>query len=1121
MQRIIKHTRLQSHRMESSRIPTVSTACWTLYGILAIAGVSSALGASYVRLEPLPAPRIVAAAEEYPGGNHKAVHLLDGDVRTEYSSNAKGTDTFVEFDFGRLVRIGGFRHQDRNDPATIAESELTFVGPGGEALRKAKVVHVNERGGVTFHALSEPVTAQRVRWQITKLGNGYSTVGGAEIAFLAAIEPEPSPTGISMDAELSSVIDRRDGGLVQSMRVIVDHPYTEPLDAVLKVEGQPPLPIHLKPGRQSFDITVLAPKKETALRLAVDLAAVAVAERRVILKPARHLTVYILPHSHTDIGYTEIQTEIEDKQVNNLLLGMQYARDTAGYPANARFIWNVEVLWAADLFLRRLGAAEQEAFLSAMKNGQIALDGMYLNELTGLCRPEELVRLFRFATQLRERTGAALDSAMISDVPGCTWGTVTAMAQAGIRYFSVAPNYFDRIGDILVQWENKPFWWIGPDGHSKVLVWIPFWGYAMSHRYRQMSPQLVEDFCSGLDKRNYPYDIAYVRWAGHGDNAAPDMAICDFVKEWNEAHVWPQFVISSTSAAFHAFEKRYGGQLPEARGDWTPYWEDGAGSSALETALNRASSDRLVQAEALWAMQRPGEYPLEDFRQAWTDVLLYSEHTWGAWCSVSEPARRETREQWAIKQSYAISADRRTRDLLSRALGREQNAAAGAAIDVFNTTSWSRMEVVRVPKYLAEDRDAVFNEDGSPVPSQRLRNGELVFIAKDITPLAAKRFMLRRVGTNPVIGSRSVVQASSASLGNGIVQVCLNQKTGGITELRAAGIDDNFADTTDGQALNDYLYLIGDNVAELQHNGPVSIRVGETGPLVASLIIESGAPGCHKLTREIRLASGADFIEVINVVDKKRLEASSYHAKEGKESINFSFPFRIPDGEVRLDVPFGVIRPDTDQIPSACKNWFTIGRWADVANAEFGITWVTLDAPLVQVGGITATLLNSQTNPDVWRKRVGPTQRLDCWAMNNHWGTNYRAYQEGLTVFRFILRPHRGPTDPAEATRFATGFSQPLLVTGARGVKPRSQSLLRVTPADVVVSGLKPCDDGHAVIVRLFNASTREQSALVEWLGPEAQSIHFTDTGEQAGNRVAGAIKMAGNGLVALRVNLK
>ena len=58
---------------------------------------------------------------------------------------------------------------------------------------------------------------------------------------------------------------------------------------------------------------------------------------------------------------------------------------------------------------------------------------------------------------------------------------------------SVAPNYFDRIGTILVEWENKPFWWIGPDGRSKVLVWIPFWGYAMSHRYGRFSKELVDD----------------------------------------------------------------------------------------------------------------------------------------------------------------------------------------------------------------------------------------------------------------------------------------------------------------------------------------------------------------------------------------------------------------------------------------------------------------------------------------------------------------------------------------------------------------------------------------------------------------------------------------------------
>lgn len=1085
---------------------------------LAWCATQVANAASFTRLTPLPAPRIVSASDDYPGGQHSVRNLLDGVVRTEYSSASKGTDTFVEFDFGAPVWIGGFRHQDRNDPATIAESELEFRDANGREISTHKVQHVNERAGVTFFALPEPVLAHHVRWRVTRLGSQHSTVGGAEIVFLKPGEPEASPAGIRLDAQLSPVIDRRGGAEVQSLRIGVEYPYVGTLDCRLSVEGQSPLKVTLKPGRQSFDVVMPAPERETSLRMAIDLDAGPVSERTVILKPARRLTVYVLPHSHTDIGYTEIQTEIEDKQVNNLLLGMKYARETAANPPGARFVWNVEVLWAADLFLRRLGTAEREAFLHAVKNGWVTLNGMYLNELTGLCRPEELVRLFRFATELRELTGDPLDAAMISDVPGYTWGTVTAMAQAGIRYFSVAPNYFDRIGDILVQWENKPFWWIGPDGRSQVLVWIPFWGYAMSHRYGKMSDQLVEDFCHGLNQRGYPYDIAYVRWSGYGDNAAPDPSICDFIKRWNVEHAWPQFVISSTSDAFRAFEKRYGDQLPQARGDWTPYWEDGAGSSALETAMNRASSDRLTQAEVLWAMQRPAEYPVADFQEAWRNVLLYSEHTWGAWCSVGEPSRRETREQWSIKQSYAVAADRESRDLLSRALGREQGGPDITSVDVFNTTSWSRTDVAAVPKYLAADPVTILDEDGQPAPTQRLRNGEILFQPANVPAFAAKRFTLRP-GATPVTSAKPA-RAIGLDLDNGVIQVRLDPATGGIADLRMAGIDANFADTADGGALNEYLYLPGDEVADLQRGGPANIRVGESGPLVASLIVESPAPGCHKLTREIRLTAGADFVEVINTVDKKRLEATSYHAREGKESVNFSFPFNVPGGEMRLEVPYGVIRPDVDQIPSACKNWFTVGRWADIANADYGITWITLDAPLAQVGGITATLLNSQTDPNAWRKHVGPTQRLDSWAMNNHWGTNYRAYQEGMTVFRYILRPHRGPTDPGEATRLATGFSHPLLVTGARGAKPRSQSLLRVSNPHVIVTALKPSDDRRAIIIRLFNAATNEQTTQIEWTDPKAR-FRLTDTSERAGQSVPDPITLPSNGLVALRVDLK
>ncbi|MGE5295280.1 MAG: polysaccharide lyase family protein, partial [Solirubrobacterales bacterium] len=519
----------------------------------------------------------------------------------------------------------------------------------------------------------------------------YDSIGLTTPQGLALADVQ-SRTLIEQARPMRALLER-DGRAFQPVSVALRH-FGPETDAEVRLGDEKPVPVRLVKGSQTVELLAADVRSEARQMATVVAGGKTIASREVVLKPVKKLTVYITPHSHTDIGYTEIQTAIEAKQVQNLVDGIAAAKRTASYPEGARFVWNVEVLWAADLYLHRLTEQQKADFLDAVKKGQVVLNGMYLNELTGLCRPEELIRLFKYATELSEQTGVPIDSAMISDVPGYTWGTVTAMAQAGIRYFSVAPNYFDRIGTILREWENKPFYWVGPDGQSKVLVWIPFWGYAMSHRYGKMSAQLVEDFSDGLEKRNYPFDIAYVRWSGHGDNAVPDPAICEFVRDWNSKYIWPRFVISGTGEAFRAFEQRYAKELPLVRGDWTPYWEDGAGSSALETAMNRASSDRLAQAETLFAMRKPAQYAAKAFEEAWNSVLLYSEHTWGAWCSVSEPERRETIEQWEIKRSYAQAADKQSRDLLAASLAQDLSVASMKAIDVFNTLSWPRTELV-------------------------------------------------------------------------------------------------------------------------------------------------------------------------------------------------------------------------------------------------------------------------------------------------------------------------------------------------------------------------------------------------------------------------------------------
>jgi alpha-mannosidase len=276
---------------------------------------------------------------------------------------------------------------------------------------------------------------------------------------------------------------------------------------------------------------------------------------------------------------------------------------------------------------------------------------------------------------------------------------------------------------------------------------------------------------------------------------------------------------------------------------------------------------------------------------------------------------------------------------------------------------------------------------------------------------------------------------------------------------------------------------------------------------VASLLIESDAPGCKRLLREVRVVDGLDYVEIINTVDKLAVRA--------KEGVHFGFGFNVPDGMVRMDVGLAAVRPELDQIPASCKNWFSVQRWVDISNERYGVTWSPVDAPLVEVGGITANLIGSQTNPDVWIQHLEPSQTIYSWVMNNHWHTNYRAEQEGPTGFAYAIRPHRGFA-AEDAARFGVACSQPLVAVPAwspSSGKPR----LSLSSDKVVVSCLKPSDDGKGWIVRLFGASGKHEKVKLAWAKPAPKQMWLSDTSEQPRQAVEGAVEVPGWGIVTLR----
>ena len=491
------------------------------------------------------------------------------------------------------------------------------------------------------------------------------------------------------------------------------------------------------------------------------------------------------------------------------------------------------------------------------------------------------------------RCGVKVDSAMISDVPGLTWGTVSALGQAGVKYFSLGINFGDGARAIAA-WEDKPFYWLGPDGRQKVLCWVPYRGYALlwslwsdRNLSRHLPARLAE-----LEKTGYPYDLVQIRWTVGSDNGNVDNKLPDLVKNWNMEHASPRLVIATTSELFREFEKRYADKIPTVRGDFTPYWENGACSSARETAINRTAAERLVQAETLDAMFGPHRYPVEQFTKAWRNVILYDEHTWGAYNSVSEPDLPFVKDQWKVKQSFALDADVQSHKLLTSALGQRETGPATAAVDVWNTSAWLRTDLVVLDKALSAAGDVVVDTDNKPVPSQRLSTGELALLAKDVPALAGRRYTI----TAGKATSTGKATASGATLATPSLAVRLDPTSGAIVSLRKAAIEAELSDTRSGIGLNRYYYVLGTHVKEAQPAGPARISVKEAGPLVASLQIESDAPGCVKLSREIRMVDGLDRVDIVNVIDKK--------AVREKEGVHLGFAFNVPDGVMRMDIPW-------------------------------------------------------------------------------------------------------------------------------------------------------------------------------------------------------------------------
>ncbi|HWW75897.1 MAG TPA: polysaccharide lyase family protein, partial [Pyrinomonadaceae bacterium] len=365
------------------------------------------------------------------------------------------------------------------------------------------------------------------------------------------------------------------------------------------------------------------------------------------ISPARRWTVYLVPHEHLDVGYSDFQTKLAELHSRVIDEALDLNRE------HPEFRFTLDGYWQARHFLEGRSEDEKRRFYDAVRERRIFVPAQHSVILTGFPTGEALIRSFYGARRLSREAGGPWDAANITDVPSYSWAYASVLAASGLKYFNAAANA-DRgptlmLGDLH---RRSPFYWEGPDG-SRVLMWY-------SRHYHQIGSQFglptqlangyegLASFLRVYERPDYaPRSVLLHGSQWENTSLYPQQAA--LVAEWNRTFAYPELRFSGFAEAMEKIASEAEGKLRVVRGDGGPFWEDGIASDAYHAALERETERRAVSAEKLGVVASLVDRRYRPSREAldclWENVALMGEHTWGWGRSVTEPHSEDsTRE---------------------------------------------------------------------------------------------------------------------------------------------------------------------------------------------------------------------------------------------------------------------------------------------------------------------------------------------------------------------------------------------------------------------------------------------------------------------------------------------
>ena len=308
--------------------------------------------------------------------------------------------------------------------------------------------------------------------------------------------------------------------------------------------------------------------------------------------------LYVVHHSHTDIGYTHGQGRILHWHDQYIRQAMDFAQQRDD------FVWTCETFYPVEHFWRNSNPADRKRFARLTAQGQLGLNAGYFH-FTELPDAPLLSSLTRRVRKFSDEQKIPLTAAMFADVNGLPLAYARVLAGLGVSFIltCVHPHHghvpFDR-RQWLFRWElgdgqsllvcHSDHYMIGnelgltPGGEINYMA--GFTDTPKPHDDDVLERRLPA-YLRRMEAAGWPHDFLVIAVSGLAvDNAPPSLAIADRIARWNQHHAQDVKIELTTPT-------RLAGLAPQAReiptysGDWPDWWADGVASDPQAVALFR------------------------------------------------------------------------------------------------------------------------------------------------------------------------------------------------------------------------------------------------------------------------------------------------------------------------------------------------------------------------------------------------------------------------------------------------------------------------------------------------------------------------------------------------------